>query len=236
MYTGYLKNFATNLNKTELFWCILLKDKHVFIAYVFYFPLKVLSNTTEWGSFRSFHGNEILDPKSFATYLDLPRHVDKRTSLPVHNWRMVHHRVQNSLWGTNWTSSERRGTFHQEQNQHLSWTYFPQNWCSKGSRCEETYWWASLSILIDSNVCSGAQSLSHVCLFVTPWTVACQAPLSMGFSRQVYQTGLPFPLAGDLPDPGIKPMSWVLQADSLPLCQLGSPRFKLVIHKRTIHC
>ena len=39
---------------------------------------------------------------------------------------------------------------------------------------------------------------------VTPWTVACQAPLSMGFSRQEYWSGLPFPSAGDLPDPGIK--------------------------------
>ena len=42
---------------------------------------------------------------------------------------------------------------------------------------------------------------------VTPWTVACQAPLSMGFSRQEYQSGLPCPPPGDLPDPGIKPAS-----------------------------
>ena len=47
----------------------------------------------------------------------------------------------------------------------------------------------------------GAQSLSHVQLFVTPWTVACQAPLSMGFPRQEYQSGLPFPSPGDLPEP-----------------------------------
>ena len=40
--------------------------------------------------------------------------------------------------------------------------------------------------------------------FVTPWTVACQAPLSMGFSRQEYWSGLPFPSPGDLPDLGIK--------------------------------
>ena len=43
--------------------------------------------------------------------------------------------------------------------------------------------------------------------FVIPWTVACQAPLSMGFSRQEYLSGLPFTLSGDLPDPGIEPMS-----------------------------
>ena len=52
--------------------------------------------------------------------------------------------------------------------------------------------------------------LSHfspVSFFVTPWTVAHQAPLSMGFSRQEYWSGLPFPSPGDLPDPGIKPTS-----------------------------
>ena len=56
-------------------------------------------------------------------------------------------------------------------------------------------------------------------LFVISWTVAHQAPLSMGFSRQEYWSGLPFPSPGDLPDPGIKPGSPVspaLQADSLP--------------------
>ena len=51
--------------------------------------------------------------------------------------------------------------------------------------------------------------LSHVCLFVTPWTVACQAPLPMEFSRQEYWSGLPFPCPGDLPNPGIEPMSLV---------------------------
>ena len=44
-------------------------------------------------------------------------------------------------------------------------------------------------------------------LFAIPWTIACQAPLSMGFSRKEYWSGLPFPSLGDLPDPGIKPMS-----------------------------
>ena len=51
---------------------------------------------------------------------------------------------------------------------------------------------------------------------VTPWTVACQAPLSMGFSRQEYWSVLPFPSPGDLPDSGIKPRSPKLRADSLP--------------------
>ena len=59
------------------------------------------------------------------------------------------------------------------------------------------------------------KSLSHVQLFATPWTVAFQAPLSMGFSRQEHWSGLPFPSAGDLPHPGIKPSSSATQADSL---------------------
>ena len=61
-----------------------------------------------------------------------------------------------------------------------------------------------------------AESLSHVRLFVTPWTVACQAPLSMEFSRQEYWSVLPFASPGDLPNPGIEPGSHSLHADSLP--------------------
>ena len=51
------------------------------------------------------------------------------------------------------------------------------------------------------------KSLSHVRFFVTPWTVAYQVPPSMGFSRQEYWSGLPFPSPGDLPNPGIEPGS-----------------------------
>ena len=58
---------------------------------------------------------------------------------------------------------------------------------------------------------------------MTPWTVACQAPLSMEFSRQEYWSGLPFPLPGNLPDPWIKPESPALQADALLSELLGKP-------------
>ena len=59
------------------------------------------------------------------------------------------------------------------------------------------------------------KSLSRVWLFATPWTVAYQAPPSMGFSRQECWSVLPFPSPGDLPDPGIEPGSPTLQADAL---------------------
>ena len=64
---------------------------------------------------------------------------------------------------------------------------------------------------------------SHVCLFVMLWTIACQASLSMGFSRQEYWSGLLFPPPGDLPSPGIEPSSPALQTDSLLLSYWGSP-------------
>ena len=60
-----------------------------------------------------------------------------------------------------------------------------------------------------------------------PWTVSCQAPLAMGFSRQEYWSGLPFPSSGDLPNPGIEHTSPVLQADSLPLSHHESPNLSL---------
>ena len=68
------------------------------------------------------------------------------------------------------------------------------------------------------------KSLSPIWLFVTPWTVAYQAPQSMEFSRQEYWSGLPFPCPGDLSDPGIEPGSPALQADALP----SEPPGKLV--------
>ena len=65
--------------------------------------------------------------------------------------------------------------------------------------------------------------LSCVRLFVTPWTVAYQAPPSMGFSRQECRSGLPFSSPGDLPNPGIEPGSPALQADVLPSEPPGKP-------------
>ena len=67
------------------------------------------------------------------------------------------------------------------------------------------------------------KSLSRVQLFGTLWTVAHQAPPSMGFSRQEYWSGLPFPSPGDLPNPGIEPRSSALQADALTSEPPGKP-------------
>ena len=65
--------------------------------------------------------------------------------------------------------------------------------------------------------------LSRVRLLATPWTVAHQAPPSMGFSRREYWSGVPFPSPGDLPNPGIEPGSPALQADTLSSEPPGKP-------------
>ena len=64
---------------------------------------------------------------------------------------------------------------------------------------------------------SGGGLVAKLCpTLAIPWTVACQAPLFMGFSRKEYWSGLPFPSPGDLPNPEIEPGSPALEADSLP--------------------
>ena len=79
-------------------------------------------------------------------------------------------------------------------------------------------------------LCVCGQLLSHVWLFATPWIIAHQAPLSMGFPRQEYWSWLPFPSLADLPDPGIKPASPALQVVSLPTEPPGkSPSICLVM-------
>ena len=69
-----------------------------------------------------------------------------------------------------------------------------------------------------------APLLSQIRLFATPWTVAHQAPLCMGFSRQEYWNGLPCPPPGDIPDPGLELGSPALQVDSLSAELPGKPK------------
>ena len=72
------------------------------------------------------------------------------------------------------------------------------------------------------------KSFSHVWHFATPRTVAHQTPPSMGFSRQEYWSGLPFPSPGDLPNPGIEPRSPALQADALTSEPPGKPLYQCI--------
>ena len=71
---------------------------------------------------------------------------------------------------------------------------------------------------------------SRVLLFANPWTIAHQAPLSIGFPRQEYWSGLPFPSPGHLPDPGVEPGSPALQADSLSSGKPEKLTFSLFFH------
>ena len=84
-------------------------------------------------------------------------------------------------------------------------------------------------------MCSVTSVMSNS--FVTPWKIALQVPLSMGFSQQEYWSGLPCPPPGDLPHPGIKPASPALQADSLPTShQWGNPRSNIGINFKRYYC
>ena len=86
--------------------------------------------------------------------------------------------------------------------------HFPQFWNSphpSGVDMPKFLIWAQFSFYSIKTLAHVLSHFSHVWLFVTLWTVAHQAPLSMGFSRQEYWSGLPCPPPGDLPDPGIKP-------------------------------
>ena len=91
----------------------------------------------------------------------------------------------------------------------------PLKWCFYLERCmlykKSLEWWSKWEKL-----CTWKWKWSRVLLFTIPWTIAHQAPLSMGFSRQECWSGLPFPSSGDLPGPGIKPPSPALQADASP--------------------
>ena len=84
-------------------------------------------------------------------------------------------------------------------------------------------WYRDWTCISYASCCCWWQVLKCVWLFVTPWTVAHQAPLSTEFSRQEYWSGLPRSPLGDLPDPGMAPWSPALQADSLPSEPPGKP-------------
>ena len=88
---------------------------------------------------------------------------------------------------------------------------------------QENLNWLGKKTGVQESTCVRAQSLSHVRIFATLWTVALQAPLSMGFPRQEYWSGLPFPTPGDLPDPGIKRKFPALAGGFFTTEPLGKP-------------
>ena len=96
------------------------------------------------------------------------------------------------------------------------------------NEASKTLYWAkevrykSWIIIQYDSICVLSRSIMSYS-FVTLWTVAHQAPQSVEFSRQEYRCGLPFPIPGDLPNPGIKPASPAWQVYSLPLSHLGHP-------------
>ena len=101
---------------------------------------------------------------------------------------------------------------------------FPENSLALGVVGSDTRSMLVTSVrVLDFRSGSEVKSLSRVWHFVTPQTVAYQPPPSMGFSRQEYWSGLPFPSPGDLPDSGTKPWSPSLQADALPSESPRSP-------------
>ena len=100
--------------------------------------------------------------------------------------------------------------------------WLEDGWYDLPGLCITSHW----GLLLVQPVVSTTFWCSVLSDSATPWTVVHQAPLSMGFSRQEYWNGLPFPTPGDLPSPRIEPVAPVvpaLQSDSLLLSRLGSP-------------
>ena len=126
--------------------------------------------------------------------------------LGVTNWLL---RKRAVFWGLGIFRAKPRHVLGQLQwVGHLTWAHIVQKLCFFALvSCNKTlmdlfnrfsYYWNCNAML---------SRFSHVWLFATLWTIVHQVPLSMGFSREKYWSGLPFPSPGDLPDPGIKPMS-----------------------------
>ena len=92
------------------------------------------------------------------------------------------------------------------------WQKYPTSW-REAWMMSQKYKWIFSYVWLRSLSKNNWKSLSHVWLFVTPWTTAHQAPLSTGFPRREYYSGLPFPSPCDLPDAGMEPESFALQAD-----------------------
>ena len=123
------------------------------------------------------------------------------------------YRIQGFIFTLPFTDEVRSLSFYRSLILNYSW--FPRL-----PHCSWKGWRTNASHTLHSEV---KWSRSVPSDSVTPWTVAHHAPLSMGFSRQEYWSGLPFPFPGDLPDPGIEPRSPRLQAEALTSVPPGKP-------------
>ena len=103
------------------------------------------------------------------------------------------------------------------------------SWCV----CVCMYLCVYIHTYLHSYICCVLSHFSRVQLFVTLWTIACQAPPSMGFPRKEHWSGLPFPSPGVIPDPGFEPRSPVLQGSSLPFELPGNPTWVELKHTHT---
>ena len=124
------------------------------------------------------------------------------------------------IWGKPWTyHSVKETEWLWDPREAPKWLKSPtksggfSEWRHRSSKNASMYWknltWANRSFVTNLRYDTAVvlSCLSHVRLFSTLWTIACQAPLSMGFSRQEYWSELPCPPPGDLPDPWIEPKS-----------------------------
>ena len=119
------------------------------------------------------------------------------------------------------------------QTKILEWVAIP---FSRGSSRPKDWTWVSCITDRFFTIWATRKSFSCVRLFVTPWTIACQAPLSMDFSRQECWSVKPFSSPAFLPNPGNESRSSALQVDSLPSEPPGKPRFNHVVYSKLDYC
>ena len=153
----------------------------------------------------------------------IAQHLPGNKTLPICGGRKTFPVASRGRWSpTNVSRSRGRKGICSEVRWHRCWPDLTR-------LCPFWSWDSHISLQLSlyqvwiNHVWSEVKSLSRVRLFPSPWTVAYQAPPSMGFSRQQYWSGLPFPSPGDLPDPGIKPGSPAFQADSWTSEPRGKP-------------
>ena len=149
--------------------------------------------------------------------MDLIKNRDEQRTQESNFWRHIIYTLTSHCIRGLWlleVGSLARKLFCQLECSPQSCLINPRRW----GECKHEWVYTQVGGSTDDFVCRWKWNWSRsvVSDFATPWTIANQAPPSMGFSRQECWSGLPFPSPGDLPDPGIEPGSPALQADALP--------------------